>query len=604
MTHSRASLLGHRQSVRALLSGSASLLPVCTPPFRYLAGWRLVAINLGLALAYYLTARFGLQLQFEQTQATPVWPPTGIAIAMVFLAGYRVLPSIGVGALCANLADFQLKSGLSWMALLSAHPAEASCSLLIAVGNTAEAWLAGLLLQRLLSEQFVSETLRAVLQFTGVVLGACAVSASVGVSSLAVLGFLPPERMPDVWLTWWVGDAVGAFILAPLLIWSITHGSQVYRELCSRDGILALGLTALAGGLCFLSWGQVVFFTSEAYLIMPLLMFVTLRYGTTLSLVSVLVVSAMAIWGTTHDSGPFVRPDPNVSLVLLQGFIGVVVISLMLLDALHRERQKAISALTLLNANLEGLVQQRTGELEKSNRELARSNKELDDFAYIASHDLKEPLRGVENQLAFLVEDYGSQLSPEVKQRLDRLPPILHHLENLIGTLLHYSRVGRVDLAVTDVDLDQTLDEILKSLEGRIEQEKVEIRRPARFPVTRCDQARIGELFRNLITNAIKYNDKPQRWIEIGCEAAACGPPVFYVRDNGIGIREQHLDRIFHIFKRLHAPGKFGGGTGAGMTICKKIVERHGGRIWVKSSPGEGSTFYFTLAEDTAGAQP
>ena len=604
MIHTPASLWGHRQSVRPLLYGSSALLPVPVPSFRSLAGWGLVAANLALALAYYLTARFGLQLQFEQTQATPVWPPTGIAIAMIFLAGYRIIPGVALGAFCANLADFQLKSGLSWTILLSAHPAEVSCSLLIAAGNTAEAWLAGLLLQRLLSEQFVSETLRAVLQFTGIVLGACAISASVGVSSLAALGFLRPEMMSDVWLTWWVGDVVGALILAPLLIWLVTHGPQVRRDLWSRDGMLAFGLTALAGGLCFLSWGEVVFFTSEAYLIMPLLMFVTLRYGTTLSLASVFVVSAMAIWGTTHGSGPFVRPDPNVSLVLLQGFIGVVVISLMLLDALHRERQKAINALTLVNANLEELVQQRTIELERSNRELVRSNKELDDFAYIASHDLKEPLRGVENQLAFLVEDYGSQLSTEVKQRLDRLPPILHHLENLIGTLLHYSRVGRVDLAMTDVDLDNTLDEILRSLEGRIEQEKVEVRRPARLPVVRCDQARIGELFRNLITNAIKYNDKPQRWIEIGCDASACGPQVFYVRDNGIGIREQHLDRIFHIFKRLHAPGKFGGGTGAGMTICKKIVERHGGRIWVKSSPGEGSTFYFTLAEDSTAARP
>lgn len=578
------------------------LLPQASLEYRGLSPSRLLIFNLALALAYYLTARFGLQLQFAQSQATPVWPPSGIAIGMVFLLGYRVLPSIALGALLANLADFQLKAGVSWTALLSAHPAQVLGSLLIASGNTAEAWVAGLLLRRFLGEAFFSESLRGVLHFLLIVLGACAIAASVGVASLSALGFLPAKLVPDVWLTWWVGDATGAFIIAPLLVWYLTRRHHAFRDLRGREPFIALGLATLAGGLTFLSWGGIAFFGSQAYLMMPLMMFITLRYGTTLTLLSVFVVSAMAIWGTTHGTGPFVRPDSNVSLILLQGFVGVLVTSLMLLDALRRERQKALDSLTQVNANLESLVAQRTTELEKSNRDLERSNKELDDFAYIASHDLKEPLRGMENQLAFLVEDHGKQLSPEVMARLDRLPPILRHLENLIGTLLHYSRVGRVDLAVTEVDLDAVVDEVLQSLAGRIEPEQIEILRPTPLPRTVCDQARIGELFRNLITNAIKYNDKPQRWIEIGCERPASGPPVFHVRDNGIGIRAQHIERIFQIFKRLHAPGKYGGGTGAGMTICKKIVERHGGRIWVESTPGEGSSFLFTLAEDHEGS--
>ena len=117
----------------------------------------------------------------------------------------------------------------------------------------------------------------------------------------------------------------------------------------------------------------------------------------------------------------------------------------------------------------------------------------------------------------------------------------------------------------------------------------------------------IGEVFRNLTSNAMKYNDKDEKWIEIGCTLqpvtrgirtdCSVSAPVFYVRDNGIGIREKHLEAIFRIFKRLHGRDKFGGGTGAGLTIVKKIVERHGGRIWVESSPGEGTAFYFTLQE-------
>ncbi len=110
---------------------------------------------------------------------------------------------------------------------------------------------------------------------------------------------------------------------------------------------------------------------------------------------------------------------------------------------------------------------------------------------------------------------------------------------------------------------------------------------------------RVAEVFRNLITNAIKYNDKPGKWIEIGCQQVTALPPVFYVRDNGIGIPEKHFEAVFRIFKRLHGRNKFGGGAGAGLTIVKKIVKRHGGRVWIESTPGQGTTFKFTLAGDS-----
>src|SRR6202041_315544 len=119
------------------------------------------------------------------------------------------------------------------------------------------------------------------------------------------------------------------------------------------------------------------------------------------------------------------------------------------------------------------------------------------------------------------------------------------------------------------------------------------------LPVVQCDRIRIGEIFRNLITNAVKYNDKNEKWIEIGFQSEQASGEVteFYVRDNGIGIREKHRDSVFRIFKRLQARDKFGGGTGVGLTIVKKLVERHGGRIWVESEFGVGTTFYFTLTE-------
>jgi signal transduction histidine kinase len=232
-------------------------------------------------------------------------------------------------------------------------------------------------------------------------------------------------------------------------------------------------------------------------------------------------------------------------------------------------------------------------ELEERNTELRQSNKELDDFAYIASHDLKEPLRGIHNFSVFLLEDYGDKLDAEGKSKLETLPRLTRRMESLIDSLLHFSRVGRVDLAMDRVDLNEILADVLDSLGPHLAEKGVAVRIPRPLPTVLCDRARIGEIFRNLITNGAKYNDKPDKQVEIGYRQAS--PPVFYVRDNGIGIPEKHFDSIFRIFKRLHGRDQFGGGTGAGLTIVKKIVERHSGRVWLESSPGEGTTFYFTL---------
>src|SRR4051812_20339121 len=252
---------------------------------------------------------------------------------------------------------------------------------------------------------------------------------------------------------------------------------------------------------------------------------------------------------------------------------------------------------------LEERVQERTKELQQRNEELDQSNKELDDFAYIASHDLKEPLRGIHNFSSFLLEDYGGKLDGEGRSKLETLMRLTRRMETLIDSLLQYSRLGRVDLAMDRVDLNAIVAEALESLAITLQEEKVEIRLPRPLPTVRADRVRVGEIFANLIVNAVKYNDKPQKWIEIGAlqngSQAGGKAPVFYVRDNGIGIPEKHYDAVVRIFKRLHSRDKFGGGTGGGLTIVKKIVERHQGRIWLESTPGEGTTFYFTLQEET-----
>lgn len=245
-----------------------------------------------------------------------------------------------------------------------------------------------------------------------------------------------------------------------------------------------------------------------------------------------------------------------------------------------------------------GELKLRADILARLNRELESSNTELDSFAYVASHDLKEPLRGIHNYAVFLLEDYQSVLPEEGIEKITTLIRLSQRLEEFIDALLEYSRVGRLNLSVRETDLNTLVDETLLMLRPRLEASGTVIRIVDTLPVITCDAFRIAQVFTNLVTNAIKYNDKMEKWIEIGSQPNAPENYVtLYVRDNGIGIREKHFETIFRIFKRLHGRDSFGGGSGAGLTIAKKIVERHEGRLWVESQYGEGSTFFFTLKD-------
>lgn len=236
--------------------------------------------------------------------------------------------------------------------------------------------------------------------------------------------------------------------------------------------------------------------------------------------------------------------------------------------------------------------------LERKTQELERANKELDDFSYTASHDLKEPLRGISNYARYLEEDYGATLDERGRGMLVKMREQARRMETLIMELLNVARLSRAPPAIEPNDLQAILQEVLDSLEFSLGEARVDIRVPRPLPTLPCDRVRVGELFRNLITNGIKYNDKPERWIEIGYDGADSDLSL-YVRDNGIGIKPEHRARVFNLFQRLHTREAYGGGTGVGLTIAQKIVEMHQGRIWIESLPGYGTTFHFTLGKGT-----
>lgn len=265
-------------------------------------------------------------------------------------------------------------------------------------------------------------------------------------------------------------------------------------------------------------------------------------------------------------------------------------------DPLSGEATAAIAVIQDITArkDAEIALEQSNQTLATINEKLRLSNEELDNFAHIASHDLKEPLRAISNQAAFMLEDYADTLDEKAIARLNRIVYLSHRMTGLISDLFHYSRLNREAVNSETVDLNAIAHDVISMLELETEAYTVSVEFDTELPEILGDKVRLTELFRNLFTNAIKYNDHDNRRINIGVRPGGENP-VLYVRDNGIGIAEEHREDVFRIFKRLHGPKAYGGGSGSGLTFVQRIVEQHGGKVWLESTPGEGTTVCFTL---------
>ena len=256
---------------------------------------------------------------------------------------------------------------------------------------------------------------------------------------------------------------------------------------------------------------------------------------------------------------------------------------------LGRNANRLAKELKILNQELEIKVETRTEELEKSNAELKQ-------FAYVASHDLQEPLRMISSYLELIEDRYSNKLDSAGLEFIKFAIDGSERMKILINALLDLSRIDSQGLPLTLTNCEEVLNDTLDILKIKIEESGAEITRDP-MPTINADKTQLVQLFQNLISNSIKYCENETPKIHIGVKKNKKGQSVFCIKDNGIGIEEKYLDKIFIIFQRLHGHGKYRG-AGIGLSLCKKIVERHGGKIWVESKVGEGSTFYFYLKED------
>jgi signal transduction histidine kinase len=272
---------------------------------------------------------------------------------------------------------------------------------------------------------------------------------------------------------------------------------------------------------------------------------------------------------------------------------------------------------SLKTDQLEQMVKERTDELTETNEHLkqeitereqaeqrqaeliekvANINKELKDFASIVSHDLKAPLRGIKSLATWILDDCSDKLGEQGNEQMNLMLGRVERMYNLIDGVLQYSRAGRTEEKIVQMNLDDFIPEAIDML---VPPENISITIENTMPVIECAETHVMQLFQNLLSNAIKYMDKPQGRIKVGC-VEEDGFWKFSIADNGPGIEEKHFEKIFKMFQALSVSEDFEG-TGVGLTIAKKIAELYGGSIWVESKIGKGSTFFFTLPKQETG---
>ena len=326
----------------------------------------------------------------------------------------------------------------------------------------------------------------------------------------------------------------------------------------------------------------------------PTVMVTALFFGFWPGIVATLASAFLVDYFVLPPEGAFKYNSP-VDLVGQLFFVGMGVLMSMVAGRLRYIRR-----------NLEHLVAERTASMEieidvrkkaetavrKNAEDLDRSNKDLEQFAYVASHDLQEPLRAVAGFMGLLKKQYSDALDAEAKEYIDFAVDGAVRMQTLIHDLLAFSRVGTKGGAFSPFPMKNAVDAALVNLHAAIAESGAHVEY-GDLPVVSADPSQMTQLLQNLIGNAVKFKSERPPRIVISAKSEN-EATVFSVADNGIGIDAKYFDRIFLIFQRLHTRDEYDG-TGIGLAVCKKIVERHGGSIWVESRPGEGATFYFSI---------
>jgi signal transduction histidine kinase len=515
--------------------------------------------SLFVVAAYFVAGTLGLKLAYVHQSATAVWLPTGVAFAALMWCGCRAWPLIMVGAFLVNLVN----SG------------SVPASIGIAAGNTLEALVAAILIRRFSGGLEAFDSPKRIFLFVVVVAVACTVGASGGLATVMAFGLGDVSRPSMIWLTWWLGDAIGAIIGGPLIILWLRQWRLEWKDCDCIEAMLLIVSAVMVGLVVFESrFGGANAHYPLEFICPPIVLWAALRFGRRETVLVNFVMLGIALHGSVHGSGPFARADPNESLLLLQCYMAATSIISLVVAAVVDERKRL------------------QAELVQRAKDLDRSNKELEQYAYVASHDLQEPLRMIASYSHLLNRRYRGKLDAKADEFLSYIELNVHRMEEFIKGLLEYSRVTNSEGTNQIVQLNDVLQDAQGNLANAIQKAQAVITHDP-MPTVRCNRLEIRQVLQNLLANALKFRGKDSPAIHVAIRKME-REWIVSVKDNGIGIEQQYAGRLFEMFYRIHSASEYPG-AGIGLAVCKKVVERHGGRIWFESVPGQGATFYFSL---------
>ncbi len=519
-----------------------------------------------LTLIYFVAGYFFLQLASINPSASPVWPPAGIALAALLLLGYRVWPAIFVGAFLVNFTT----------------AGTIATSLGIATGNTLEAICGAWLVNRFAGGTRVFDRPQDVFKFALAAVVSTAVSPSFGVTSLALAGFAQWANYGNIWLTWWLGDASGDLIVAPLLLLLAVPSTR--RPWTRRDAIEVGILLLLLVGLAETVFGGWFPISAKNYPISficgPIVIWTAFRFTQRETATGIFILSATAIWGTLHGNGPFVMDTENHSLLMLQTWTAALTITAMALSAAMTERNRAQAA-----------IEQQKDAVEAANRT-------KDNFLAMLSHELRTPLTPVIAALDALQADPAH--SEDSKSYLAMVRRNVELESQLIDDLLDLTRIAKdkLQLKFGPLDAHEIISNVVEMCRPEADARNLSVRlnlRAGAHHVT-GDAAKFQQIIWNLLKNAIKFTAENG---EITVSSSNPEPQslAISVHDTGIGIESEIMERIFNPFEQGERSfQRRYGGLGLGLAISKSLAQAHGGTLSAKSEGRDrGSTFVLTM---------
>jgi signal transduction histidine kinase len=510
-----------------------------------------------IAFIYFWLAKLGLTLASINPSASPVWPATGFALAILLLRGYRVWPAIFVGAFLANVSS----TGSIYT------------SAVIATGNSLEGIVGAFLINRWSDDVRTFTTPAGIVKFALISSAATAISPAIGVSSLSFGGYAEWAGFGPIFISWWLGDLAGALVVAPVLVlWANDPGTPASETIAIFVVAASIGLIAFSPVI-----EQTVNRTPLAFLAVAPLVWTALRRDPRDTSTAALILAGFAVWGTSVGGGPFSWAGFNESFVLLVMFIVSAAIPSLMLSAMAAELRNS-------HRTLKRKVEERTHQLELAN--------------FALTHEINQPLTGIVTR-AGAASRWLRAEKPNLENAVAALQAIVaagHRANDIITSVrAMFKNVAPEEVSI---DINQIVLTVLSTARVELQNHDVElqIRLNEHLPTVQGDKVQLQQVVLNLVMNAIEAMQSVRpRALKVQTDQTKAGMVRVLIEDTGTGIDPTNLDRIFKPLFTTKATG-----MGMGLAICHSIIESHGGRIWASPAVNRGSIVEFELPVSTA----